>query len=92
MPIYDYKCEHCGNCFELLQDITAESIAICPKCKHSAQRQISRGVGFILKGSGFYINDYKKKAKVSNSKPAETTSPKSKKSSENKSASSEKKQ
>ena len=32
MPIYEYKCEKCKDCVELLLKATDESEQICEKC------------------------------------------------------------
>ena len=65
MPTYDYTCSACGNMFERFESITAAPNKACPKCgKKKAERQISAGGGFIFKGTGFYLTDYKKKSGV----------------------------
>ena len=56
MPIYDYKCEKCG-CFEKVQKITEPALQQCPECGGKVFRLISKNVGVVLKGSGFYRND-----------------------------------
>lgn len=33
----------------------------CPKCEGETERLITGGENIIFKGSGFYVNDYKKK-------------------------------
>ncbi|HUO57224.1 MAG TPA: zinc ribbon domain-containing protein [bacterium] len=58
MPTYDYSCEKCGN-FELWQSIKDNALSACPKCGSKVERLISANVGFVLKGAGFYQNDYK---------------------------------
>lgn len=58
MPTYDYQCEKCGQ-FEVWQSIKDNALAACPTCGAKVQRLLSANVGFILKGSGFYQNDYK---------------------------------
>lgn len=58
MPVYDYKCPNCGR-FELQQSIKDEPLTNCPICHSQVQRLISKNVGIIFKGSGFYINDSK---------------------------------
>ena len=41
MPIYDYKCNDCGNTFELIVRNRDEA-APCPKCSgNNTKRQIS---------------------------------------------------
>lgn len=59
MPTYDYVCDECGNRFEEFQSITAEPLKTCPKCKGKVRRLIGTGNGFLFKGSGFYITDYR---------------------------------
>lgn len=59
MPTYDYECEDCGHTFDVLQSITADPLEECPVCEGSLRRLLSRNVGFIFKGPGFYATDYK---------------------------------
>lgn len=59
MPTYEYKCGRCGT-FEQWQSIKDDPLAVCPKCGSRVERLISTGGGFILKGAGFYQNDYRK--------------------------------
>lgn len=58
MPTYDYECRK-GHRFELFQKMTDEPVAECPECGAEASRQISGGAGFLFKGEGFYITDYR---------------------------------
>jgi putative FmdB family regulatory protein len=60
MPTYEYECAACGHRFEEFQSIKAKPTVVCPKCKkRKVKRLISAGGGFIFKGSGFYITDYR---------------------------------
>lgn len=59
MPNYDYHCKNCGT-FEIFQNVSDDVLTECPTCKSPVTRIISGGSGFILKGSGFYCNDYAK--------------------------------
>lgn len=59
MPTYDYLCEACGFHFEQFQSITAEPLKKCPKCSGTVRRLIGGGNGFLFKGNGFYITDYR---------------------------------
>jgi putative FmdB family regulatory protein len=56
MPIYEYRCEHCGE-FEEMQRITDPPLARCPRCHRKVRRLISN-TSFQLKGSGWYVTDY----------------------------------
>ncbi len=67
MPTYEYACTACNNEWEFEQSIKDDPIKECPKChEQTARRQISRGTGFILKGSGWYSDLY---SSSSNTKP-----------------------
>ncbi|MCL5030986.1 MAG: zinc ribbon domain-containing protein [Bacteroidetes bacterium] len=59
MPTYEYKCNKCGNVFEVFQSMSAAPIKICPNCNGDVKRLIGPGSGPIFKGSGFYQTDYK---------------------------------
>lgn len=59
MPTYEYKCEKCGDKFELFQSMKDEPADKCPKCGGPAKRQVASGAGIIFKGKGFYQTDYK---------------------------------
>ena len=87
MPTYDYVCDDCGYNFEEFQAITAEPLTKCPKCCGHVRRLIGTGNGFLFKGNGFYITDYrserykndkqKEEGSISNSS-ADSTSSKTK--------------
>lgn len=58
MPTYEYRCSNCGI-FECQQPITAAPLENCPHCGGAVRRLISRNIGIIYKGSGFYTTDYR---------------------------------
>ena len=62
MPIYDYECENCGR-FEKMQKITEEALNECPKCGGLVHRLISKNVGIVFKGGGFYKTDSENRVK-----------------------------
>lgn len=68
MPTYEYRCPN-GHAFDLFQRMSDEPGAACPECGTAAERILSGGAGFLFKGDGFYITDYRsdayKKAKAS---------------------------
>ena len=83
MPTYEYICSKCDHHFETIQSISHAALKICPKdqCgmktkwgKGKVKRAISGGAGFLFKGSGFYITDYRsdkyKEAAKKDSAPA----------------------
>lgn len=59
MPIYQYKCDFCGNEFELFKKLNGTDIVLCPICGEEATRIFS-SVGIIFKGPGFYTTDSRK--------------------------------
>lgn len=61
MPTYEYQCQKCRRRHEALQSITARPLTKCAKCGGRLKRLISSGSGFLFKGSGFYITDYRSK-------------------------------
>lgn len=72
MPTYEYHCNHCGR-FEALQSITEEPLKSCPTCGGPVQRQISRNVNILFKGSGFHVTDYRSKSYKESAKKEEST-------------------
>lgn len=60
MPTYEYECKKCGV-FEKKQSIKDDALKVCPDCGEEVKRLISRNVGVIYKGSGFYTTDSRAK-------------------------------
>ena len=59
MPIYAYRCSACGHAKDVLQKIADAPLSTCPSCgAESFQKQIT-AAGFQLKGSGWYVTDFK---------------------------------
>ena len=59
MPIYEYRCEDCGQVKEHLQKLSDAPIAECPACGGSHYTKLLSAGGFQLKGSGWYATDFK---------------------------------
>ena len=74
MPTYDYVCDVCGYNFEEFQSITAEPLRKCPKCSGYVRRLIGAGNGFLFKGNGFYVTDYRSNSYKSDKQKAEGSS------------------
>lgn len=92
MPTYQYRCLECADEFEEYQSILDPALEICKKCNGKVQRLISGGAGFLFKGSGFYITDYRSSNYKKDAAKDKTDSTVSKsKSSDTKKASSDKK-
>jgi len=61
VPIYEYRCDECGETFEVLQKFSDEPVATCKLCGGSV-RKILHPAAIHFKGSGFYTTDYAKKS------------------------------
>lgn len=59
MPIYAYRCEECGFAKDVLQKMSDEPLTVCLECgKPSFKKQVT-AAGFQLKGSGWYVTDFR---------------------------------
>ena len=65
MPLYEYRCEKCTYLFTVHQSLNDEPLKFCgihcPIQGIGIVKKIISRVNFILKGEGFYQNDYKNK-------------------------------
>lgn len=59
MPIYAYKCESCGAAKDVLQKISDPALSDCPACGQPTFRKQVTAAGFQLKGSGWYVTDFR---------------------------------
>lgn len=57
MPIYEYRCEDCGELTEMLQRFDDPPLGSCPECGGSVKKLVS-APAFQFKGSGWYVTDY----------------------------------
>ena len=62
VPTYEYECSGCARTFEVRQRISEAPLERCPECGGRIHRVLS-AAPFILKGSGFYVNDYPSEAR-----------------------------
>ena len=79
MPIYAYRCAECGHEVELLQKVADAPLTDCPSCQRSSLVKQVTAAGFQLKGSGWYVTDFRgdgsgkaKDGKPADGKPAES--------------------
>ncbi|HEY5366043.1 MAG TPA: FmdB family zinc ribbon protein [Casimicrobiaceae bacterium] len=70
MPIYEYRCSECGHELEALQKLADARLLNCPACHADALVKKVSAAGFQLKGSGWYVTDFRNGSK---SKPAAKT-------------------
>lgn len=59
MPIYAYKCESCGHSKDVLQKMSDAPLTDCPQCGAPAFKKQLTAAGFQLKGSGWYVTDFR---------------------------------
>ncbi|NYT60333.1 zinc ribbon domain-containing protein [Alcaligenaceae bacterium] len=59
MPIYAYKCSACGHAQDVLQKMSDPILTMCPECGVSAYEKQVTAAGFQLKGSGWYVTDFR---------------------------------
>jgi len=59
MPIYAYRCEACGFAKDVLQSMSAAPLTDCESCGKPEFRKQVTAAGFQLKGSGWYVTDFR---------------------------------
>jgi len=59
MPIYAYKCGSCGHARDVLQKISDAPLTDCPACGAASFCKQVTAAGFQLKGSGWYVTDFR---------------------------------
>ena len=73
MPIYAYKCSSCGFAKDVLQKMSDPPLTVCPSCGAPAFTKQVTAAGFQLKGSGWYVTDFREGGKdKGGSKPADS--------------------
>jgi len=61
MPTYEYLCSECHQALEVKQKISDAPLTECPHCHKKALSKIISASGFQLKGTGWYVTDFKDK-------------------------------
>jgi putative FmdB family regulatory protein len=59
MPIYAYRCEQCGHAKDVIQKFSDAPLTVCPSCGADAFRKQLTAPAFQLKGSGWYVTDFR---------------------------------
>ena len=59
MPIYAYKCSACEHAEDKLQKISDAPLTVCPQCNQATYSKQVTAAGFQLKGSGWYVTDFR---------------------------------
>jgi putative FmdB family regulatory protein len=82
MPIYEYECGACGERREFIQKFSDAPKRKCPACGASKLKRLVSAAAFHLKGTGWYVTDFRDKNKkkdgdkeaTSSSKDSDTSS------------------
>jgi putative FmdB family regulatory protein len=59
MPIYAYRCSACGHAQDVLQKMSDPLLTVCPACGQATYVKQVTAAGFQLKGSGWYVTDFR---------------------------------
>jgi putative FmdB family regulatory protein len=59
MPIYAYRCASCGHAQDVLQKMSDPLLTVCPACGAETYVKQLTAAGFQLKGSGWYVTDFR---------------------------------
>ncbi|HEY4541410.1 MAG TPA: FmdB family zinc ribbon protein [Noviherbaspirillum sp.] len=70
MPIYAYRCADCGHTKDVLQKVSDAALTTCPSCGKDAFKKQLTAAGFQLKGTGWYVTDFRNNGSGGTSKPA----------------------
>jgi len=73
VPTYGYRCEKCGNEYDVWQRMSDEPGAACPSCGGEGRR-LFFPAGIVFKGGGFYKTDSRKGGDSSSSSTKSTSS------------------
>ena len=69
MPIYAYACSTCGLRKDVMQKMSDAPLTACPECGKATFSKQLTAAGFQLKGSGYYVTDFKNGSKKPDAKP-----------------------
>ena len=62
MPLYEYRCEDCGETIEIIQKFSDSPLSKCEDCGGLLERLLSPSA-IQFKGSGWYVTDYGKNSR-----------------------------
>lgn len=62
MPLYEYRCNACGQRFEVIQKFSDPPAETCTKCGKGPVERLLSSPAIQFKGSGWYITDYARKS------------------------------
>jgi putative FmdB family regulatory protein len=74
MPIYAYRCAACGHAKDVLQKLSDAPLVDCPACGAPRFEKQVTAAGFQLKGSGWYVTDFRDGGKKPETKTSDKPS------------------
>jgi putative FmdB family regulatory protein len=74
VPIYAYKCSDCGHAQDVLQKMSDPLLEDCPECKQKTYVKQVTAAGFQLKGTGWYVTDFRDGGKAASAASSSATS------------------
>ena len=75
MPLYEYQCQTCNHQEEKLESMYAARTQTCPSCQQLTLQRMMSNTHFQLKGSGWYVTDFKNPQTHSNNTSEATNAP-----------------
>ncbi len=76
MPIYAYRCESCGHAQDSLQKMSDPVLIQCSSCGAMSLKKQVTAAGFQLKGTGWYVTDFRGGNSAPAADPVESAAPK----------------
>jgi len=77
MALYDYRCEKCGEIFEVRQKFSDAPLTVHEGCGGKVERMLS-APALQFKGTGWYVTDYAKGGKSPSTNKSESSKTESK--------------
>ena len=74
MPIYAYRCDACGFAKDVLQKSSDAPLSDCPECGKAEFKKQLTAAGFQLKGTGWYVTDFRNGGSSGSSPKTESSS------------------
>ena len=59
MPIYEYHCESCEHCFELLSKVDDRDKPLKKPCPECGEKKLRKGIGLPITGSNANVTPEK---------------------------------
>lgn len=77
MPLYDYRCQKCGETFEVMQKFSDAPLTVHEGCGGEVSKLLS-APAFQFKGTGWYVTDYARSGKSPSTNGKSESKPESK--------------